>query len=230
MSTPKNNLLTRVQAICLVLDMVSTVDNRRKGNDIDTTYQPNFISKQLPQLPKFMDASKFGKLIKDKDFGERVSKRVERKNIKERMLYKLKDNAIRNLVESTSAFRTEINNDGSNWINVGYVRKSPGIESVATQQELLKAMIMKLRNRCLSLYLRLYQLNIIFTDLGKRFLGGQHQHQQQQHQENQLGLLRWGHSSNDQLHWPLNQKDSALCDFIRWFIKQSWRRCHIFKV
>ncbi|CAO3703038.1 unnamed protein product [Rhizopus stolonifer] len=100
-----------------------------------------------------MNASKFGKLIKDKDFGERVSKRVEGKNIKGRMLYKLKDNAIGNLVESTSTFRTEINNDGSSWINVGYVRKSPGIESVATRQGHLEAMIMKLRNRCLCHYI-----------------------------------------------------------------------------
>ncbi|KAG0928826.1 hypothetical protein G6F57_013104 [Rhizopus arrhizus] len=245
MSTSKNNLLTRGQAICLVLDMLPTVDNRRKGNDIvdnnvfDVTYTEdqgpqhpfamgksiieknpftyktyprtpptsptlypsntvattqapmiqlsttskvyyrspsqcffkntenkdlfdyvfytttdiyNNITKQLPRLPKFMNASKFGKLIKDKDFGKRVSKRVEGKNIKGRMLYKLKDNAIGNLVESTSAFRTEINNDGSNWINVGYVRKSPGIESVATRQGLLEAMIMKLRNRCLCRY------------------------------------------------------------------------------
>ncbi|KAG1501489.1 hypothetical protein G6F47_000764 [Rhizopus delemar] len=267
MSTSKNNLLTRGQAICLVLDIVPTVDNRRKGNDIvdnsvfNVTYTEdqgpqhpfamgksiieknpftyktyprtpptsptlypsntvasnkisdfsnnnnnnnsddsddsdsstgdsivynlqsllsitksmffknaenkdlfdyafytttdiyNNITKQLPRLPKFMNASKFGKLIKDKDFGERVSKRVEGKNIKGRMLYKLKDNAIGNLVESTSAFRTEINNDGSNWINVGYVRKSPGIESVATRQGLLEAMIMKLRNRCLCRYI-----------------------------------------------------------------------------
>ncbi|KAG0738154.1 hypothetical protein G6F16_012388 [Rhizopus arrhizus] len=117
-----------------------------------TTDIYNNITKQLPRLPKFMNASKFGKLIKDKDFGKRVSKRVEGKNIKGRMLYKLKDNAIGNLVESTSAFRTEINNDGSNWINVGYVRKSPGIESVATRQGLLEAMIMKLRNQCLCRY------------------------------------------------------------------------------
>lgn len=68
------------------------------------------------------------------------------------MLYKLKDNAIGNLMESTSAFRREINNDGGKWINVGYVRKSPGNESVATRQALLKAMIMKLRNRCLCHY------------------------------------------------------------------------------
>ncbi|KAI7863856.1 hypothetical protein BDF14DRAFT_1884826 [Spinellus fusiger] len=264
MSTSKNNLLTRGQAICLVLDMVPTVENRRKGNDIvdnnvfNVTYTEdqgpqhpfamgksiieknpftyktyprtpptsptlypsntvasdkisdfsnnsnnnnsddsdsstddsivynlqsllsitksmffknaknkdlfdygfytttdiyNNITKQLPRLPKFMNASKFGKLIKDKDFGERVSKRVKRNNIKGRMLYKLKDNAIGNLVESTSAFRTEINNNGSNWINVGYVRKSPGIESVATRQGLLEAMIMKLRNRCLCRYI-----------------------------------------------------------------------------
>ncbi|KAI8061808.1 uncharacterized protein B0P05DRAFT_599464 [Gilbertella persicaria] len=264
MSTSKNNLLTRGQAICLVLDMVPTVDNRRKGNDIvdnnvfsvtyteeqgpqhpfamgksiieknpftyktyprtpptspilypsnvvasdnisgfnnnskndnsddsddsaddsivyslqsllsitksmffktaenkdifdyafyTTTDIYNNITKQLPQLPKFMDTTKFGKLIKDKDFGERVSKRVDGKNIKGRMLYKLKDNAIGNLVESTSAFRTEINNNGSNWINVGYVRKSPGIESVETRQRLLEAMIMKLRNRCLCRYI-----------------------------------------------------------------------------
>ncbi|KAI8880903.1 hypothetical protein K501DRAFT_301408 [Backusella circina FSU 941] len=112
----------------------------------------NNVTKQLPELPKFMNASKFGKLIKDKDFGERVSKRVEGKNIKGRMLYKLKDTAIGNLVESTSTFRTEINNNGSNWINVGYIRKSPGIESVATRQRLLEAMIMKLRNRCLCRY------------------------------------------------------------------------------
>lgn len=117
-----------------------------------TTDIYNNITKQLPRLPKFMNASKFGKLIKDKDFGKRVSKRVEGKNIKGRMLYKLKGNAIGNLVESTSAFRTEINNDGSNWINVGYVRKSPGIESVATRQGLLEAMIMKLRNQCLCRY------------------------------------------------------------------------------
>ncbi|KAI9031025.1 hypothetical protein CLU79DRAFT_694733 [Phycomyces nitens] len=273
MSISKNNLLTRGQAICLVLDMVPTVDNRQKGNDIvdnnvfnvtyteeqgpqhpfamgksiieknpftyktyprtpptspalypsntvasdnisdfcnnskndnshcgihttadhdsdssaddsivynlqsllsitrsmffknaenknlfdyafyTTTDVYNSITKQLPRLPKFMDVSKFGKLIKDKDFGERVSKRVEGKNIKGRMLYKLKDNAIGNLVEPTSAFRIEINNDGGNWINVGYVRKSPGIESVATRQRLLEAMIMKLRNRCLCRYI-----------------------------------------------------------------------------
>ncbi|KAI9492215.1 hypothetical protein BDB00DRAFT_883568 [Zychaea mexicana] len=241
MSTPKNNL-TRGQAICLVLDMVPTVENRRKGNDIQwspafrnsgkpsasfcygesvieknpftyktyprtpptsptlhlsntvvasdkfsdfsnnsnsnnsdasdsstddsivynsesllsiiksmcfknadnkepfdyafytTTDIYNNVTKQLPRLPKFMNAS-------NEDFGERISKRVEGNNIKGRMLYKLKDNAIGNLVESTSAFRTEINNDGSNWINVGYVRKSPGIESVATRQGLLEAMI-----------------------------------------------------------------------------------------
>ncbi|KAI8971515.1 hypothetical protein BDF20DRAFT_995543 [Mycotypha africana] len=247
MSTSKNNLLTRGHAICLVLDMVPTVDNREKGNEIidnsvfDVTYtealgpqhpfamgksiiqknpptlQPtntvasnessdfnndsnnnnnvdsdssidnsnvyslqsilsitksmffkdaenedlfdyafyttmdmyNNVAKQLPQLTKFMNGSKFGRLIKDEDFGKRISKRVEGKSIKGRILYKLKNNAIGSLVETTSAFRIEISNDGSNWINVGYVRKSPGSESVATRQALLEAMIMKLRNRCL---------------------------------------------------------------------------------
>lgn len=99
-----------------------------------------------------MNASKFGKLIKGKDFGERVSKRVEGKIIKGRMLYKLKDNAVGNLVESASAFRKEINIDGNNWINVGYVRKSPGNENLATRKGLLEAMIMKLRKRCLYRY------------------------------------------------------------------------------
>ncbi|KAG1644567.1 hypothetical protein G6F44_002691 [Rhizopus delemar] len=98
-----------------------------------------------------MNALMFGKLIKD--FGERVPKRVEGKNTKGRMFCKLKNNAIGKLVESTSNFRTEINNDGSNWINVGHVRKSPGIESVATRQGLLEAMVMKLRNRCLHRYI-----------------------------------------------------------------------------
>ncbi|KAI8971520.1 hypothetical protein BDF20DRAFT_915321 [Mycotypha africana] len=246
MSTSKTNLLTRGQAICLVLDMVPTVDNREKGNEIidntsfchgevdyseesvhiqdlsqapptSPTLQPtntvasnessdfnndsnnnnnvdsdssidnsnvyslqsilsitksmffkdaenedlfdyafyttmdmyNNVAKQLPQLTKFMNGSKFGRLIKDEDFGKRISKRVEGKSIKGRILYKLKNNAIGSLVETTSAFRIEISNDGSNWINVGYVRKSPGSESVATRQALLEAMIMKLRNRCL---------------------------------------------------------------------------------
>ncbi|CEP17673.1 hypothetical protein [Parasitella parasitica] len=246
MYTSKNNLLTRGQAICLVLDMVPTVENRRNGNDIldnsvfNVTYTEeqgpqhpfamgkstiekslfthktylrappnsptlypsntvasgnindfssksnnnhsdssdssaddsivynlqnlfgyafytttdiyNNINKQLPRLPKFMKASKFGKLIKDKDFGERIAKRAEGKTIKGRMLYKLKDNAIGNLMESISAFRTEINSNDSNWMNVGYVRKSSGIESVATRQRLLEAMIMKLGNRCLCRY------------------------------------------------------------------------------
>ncbi|KAI9471010.1 MAG: hypothetical protein EXX96DRAFT_586532 [Benjaminiella poitrasii] len=116
----------------------------------------NNITKQLPRPPEFLDTSKFGKLIKDKDFGERVSKRVEGKTIKGRMLYKLKDNAIGNLVETTSAFRTKINNDVSNWINVGYVRKSPGIESVATRQGLLEAMITKLMDRCPCYYIFAY--------------------------------------------------------------------------
>ncbi|KAG1057096.1 hypothetical protein G6F43_001037 [Rhizopus delemar] len=106
-----------------------------------TTDIYNNIIKQLPQLPKFMNALMFGKLIKD--FGERVPKRVEGKNTKGRMFCKLKNNAIGKLVESTSNFRTEINNDGSNWINVGHVRKSPGIESVATRQGFLEAMVMK---------------------------------------------------------------------------------------
>lgn len=75
-----------------------------------TTDIYNNIIKQLPRLPKFITVSRFGKLIKDKDFGERVSKRVEGKIIKGRMLYKLKDNAIGNLVESTSAFCKEVNN------------------------------------------------------------------------------------------------------------------------
>ncbi|KAG1079064.1 hypothetical protein G6F42_023945 [Rhizopus arrhizus] len=193
MSTSKSNLLTRGQAICLVLDMVPSVDNRQKGNDIvdnsvfNVTYTEkqgsqhpfamgntpptsptlypsntavsdnisdlstnsnnnnnddsdssadysivcnlqsllsiaksmffknaenkdlfdydfyattdiyNNIIKQLPRLPEFITVSRFGKLIKDKDFGERVSKRVEGKIIKGRMLYKLKDNAIGNL-------------------------------------------------------------------------------------------------------------------------------------
>ncbi|KAI8391140.1 uncharacterized protein BYT42DRAFT_526494 [Radiomyces spectabilis] len=262
MSTSKNKLLTRGQAICLVLDMVPTVENRRKGNDIvensvfNVTYTDdqgpqhpfamgkstieknpftykayprtpptsptiypsitaandeisdlsnsnndgedsddstdgstvykletllhitksifftdaenkelfdygfyttsdiyNAITKQLPRLHKFMNASKFGRLIKDNDFGERVSKRVDGKNLKGRMLYKIKDDAIGKLVESASAFRTEIKNVGSDWINVGYVRKSPGIESVATRQGLLEGMIMKLRNRCLCRYI-----------------------------------------------------------------------------
>ncbi|KAI9261009.1 hypothetical protein EDC94DRAFT_660040 [Helicostylum pulchrum] len=43
--------------------------------------------------------------------------------------------------------------DGGNWINVGYVWKSPGNESVATRQAFLKAMIKKLRNRCLCRYI-----------------------------------------------------------------------------
>lgn len=57
-----------------------------------TTDIYNNITEQLPVL-KFMKASKFGKLIKDKDFGKRISKRVDGKVIKGRMLYKLKDNA-----------------------------------------------------------------------------------------------------------------------------------------
>ncbi|KAL0090864.1 hypothetical protein J3Q64DRAFT_1692823 [Phycomyces blakesleeanus] len=103
------------------------------------------VAKQLSRLPKFINASKFGKLIKDKDFGERVFKCVEGKNIK--------GQCDRKLGGIKFCLPTEINNDGSNWMNGGYVRKSPDIESVVTRQEFVEAMIMKLRNRCLCRYI-----------------------------------------------------------------------------
>ncbi|KAI9008954.1 hypothetical protein CLU79DRAFT_775994, partial [Phycomyces nitens] len=76
-----------------------------------TTDIYNIITKQLPRLPKFINVARFGQLVKDKDFGERISKRVNGKKLKGRMLYKIKDSAIRSLMEATYVFRTEINND-----------------------------------------------------------------------------------------------------------------------
>ncbi|KAG1448635.1 hypothetical protein G6F56_008887 [Rhizopus delemar] len=75
-------------------------ENKDLFNYVTDIY--NNIIKQLPRLPKFMNASKLDEIIKDKDLDERVSKRVEGKNIKGRMLYKLKDNTIGNLVKSTT--------------------------------------------------------------------------------------------------------------------------------
>ncbi|ORX52723.1 hypothetical protein DM01DRAFT_1391166, partial [Hesseltinella vesiculosa] len=109
------------------------------------------LTKQLPDMPNFISPRKYGRLIKDNDFGKRASKRVEKNVIKGRMLYKLRDNAMGCLVESTSAFRAEMKNEDNNWINIGYVRKSPVNESVATRQRLHEAKN-KLHRRLVSCY------------------------------------------------------------------------------
>ncbi|SAM02254.1 hypothetical protein [Absidia glauca] len=107
------------------------------------------VKKQLPRLPEYAGVMKFGKLLKDQDFGPRMTIRVDGKTTKGRMLYKLRDSAIGNLMESAAAFRAEIANDDGNWISVGYVRKSPGNESDEKRRILLNKMIKKLRDRCL---------------------------------------------------------------------------------
>ncbi|KAG0738153.1 hypothetical protein G6F16_012387 [Rhizopus arrhizus] len=59
MSTSKNNLLTRGQVIYLVLDMLPTVDNRRKGNDIvdNNAFNVTYTEDQGPQYPFAMGKS-----------------------------------------------------------------------------------------------------------------------------------------------------------------------------
>ncbi|KAL0082441.1 hypothetical protein J3Q64DRAFT_1720554 [Phycomyces blakesleeanus] len=52
-----------------------------------TTDIYNNITKKMPRLPKVITVSKFGKIIKDKDFGKRFSKCVGQKSVKGRMLY-----------------------------------------------------------------------------------------------------------------------------------------------
>ncbi|RCH81657.1 hypothetical protein CU098_003569 [Rhizopus stolonifer] len=133
--------------MCILRSMFfKDAENKDLFNYVTDIY--NNIIKQLPRLPKFMNASKLDEIIKDKDLDERVSKRVEGKNIKGRMLYKLKDNTIGNLRGDTS--------------------RTPRGNNYEAKEQM-----------SLSLCLRLNQLNIIFTNLGKRFLSGQ-QYQQQQ--------------------------------------------------
>lgn len=59
MSTPRSNLLTRGQASRLVLDMVPTADNRRKGNDImdNNVVDVTYTEDQGPQHPFVMGKS-----------------------------------------------------------------------------------------------------------------------------------------------------------------------------
>ncbi|ORZ18854.1 hypothetical protein BCR42DRAFT_411719 [Absidia repens] len=113
-----------------------------------TTDMYNEVKKVLPRLQQYTTVSKFGRWLATKNFGPQTTKRIAGKPVQGRKLYRVKEALIGTMVEGGSAFRHEMNNNNDGWINVGYVRKTPGKESDKCRRDLLNAMITKLQNRC----------------------------------------------------------------------------------
>lgn len=55
---------------------------------------------------------------------------------------------IDSLSENVPKFRHHVQASQGNWLNIGYVRKSPSNESEETRIRLLKSMMLRIRNRC----------------------------------------------------------------------------------
>ncbi|CAO3588533.1 unnamed protein product [Absidia cylindrospora] len=147
----KNVILTLLQAMYFV----DGDDNEIYDKAIYTTtdlYED--MARRLPNIKHYVSLTKFGKWINEA-LGPQTSRRICGGSTprRGRLLYKIKDSILGDMNETTSSLRMEMKNDAQNWINIGYVRKSPGKISAITRQRHLQTMIIKLQNRCFCRYI-----------------------------------------------------------------------------
>ncbi|KAG0757901.1 hypothetical protein G6F16_012088 [Rhizopus arrhizus] len=108
------------------------------------------LSFNFPRLQHIYSLHQFSLLLnKHKDhFGVQTQKKVSRNKlpVRGRSLYVLKKNIQEDLNVNKKCFKKHIQNSDGEWINIGYVRKSPADESGETRDILVRKMVSKLIN------------------------------------------------------------------------------------
>ncbi|KAI8381099.1 uncharacterized protein BYT42DRAFT_565236 [Radiomyces spectabilis] len=143
------------QGILKMAKLLFTKDN------IDTTdlYDKKWLTTQdiftslaiqLPRLSSVMTTRQLGLLLsKHHDhFGSPIRKRVNGKFVHCRELFHLKECGNNVIEDDYALFLSHIRASDGDWVNVGYVRKSPGEELPSTRARLITCMAERLKKRC----------------------------------------------------------------------------------
>ncbi|CEI99600.1 hypothetical protein RMCBS344292_13685 [Rhizopus microsporus] len=107
------------------------------------------VQKQLPNLQQAMTQRQFGLLIsKNGDyFGHQQQRKIGNEPARGRSLFVLKEYARDSFKEKVNAFKYHMQAAKGEWINIGYVRKSPGNEPIETRERLVQGMASRLQNQ-----------------------------------------------------------------------------------
>lgn len=141
-----------------ILDTAKYIFTKHDPNN-DELYDSDFLTNDqvyiilsltFPRLQYVYSPRQFSLLLnKHKDhFGVLTQKKVSGSKvpIRGRLLYILKKSVQENLNVNKKCFKRHIQNSDGEWINIGYVRKSPTNESNETRERLIQKMVSKLIN------------------------------------------------------------------------------------
>ncbi|KAI8997778.1 hypothetical protein BDB01DRAFT_831312 [Pilobolus umbonatus] len=105
----------------------------------------------LPKLKEVLTMTQFGLMLNKNNqyFGDLFSKKIDGSSVRVRELFILKSLTRDSLRSPNNLFRKHVKSAKGNWVNLGYIRKSPATnDDMKRRKELLNLMAERIRKNC----------------------------------------------------------------------------------